>query len=98
MKWDVVIQKMGEIEARQDGVEADPFQRILHNYTGPVSRVSVNVGRSVPFAEVKVSTNVSIDCPQKEAYIDLAGEIVFMKALELTNDGMSQFGVERIGE
>ena len=96
MKWEQVLEKMGQIK-HNEGVETDPFQRMAGTEG---ARVSSTVGRSLEYGEIKCSATVSLDCPQSEAYIDLAGEVAFRKALELANDGMCELapGVPRIGE
>jgi hypothetical protein len=100
MNWQSVIEKLGQIQLHE-GVERDPFMHLA--YLSGIeqvrsARVSMTVARAIEYGEIKCSATISIDCPQKEAYIDLASEVAFKKALELVNDGMTQFGLPRIGE
>ena len=99
MKWEQVLQKMDQI-SHKEGIEQDPFARMIPAEANHSARVSSTVGRSLEYGEIKCSSTVTIDCPQREAYIDMAGEIAFRKALELANDGMSELapGIPRIGE
>ncbi len=60
----------------------------------PVSRVSITVGASEEYGALKVSATVSLECPQHEACINLAGETAFQKARELVNDVASHIGVQ----
>ena len=100
MRWEVINQKLDQLE-HTEGIEYDPFQRMLvATKEGAGARISSTVGRAVEYGEIKCSATVTIDCPQRESYIDLASEIAFRKALELANDGMSVLvpGIPRIGE
>lgn len=98
MNWQSTIEKLNNI-VFSDGAEVDPFMRLVTaKFEGESARVSMTVGRNLQYGELKCSATVTIDCPQKEEYINLAGEIAFTKALELVNDAMTQFDVERIGE
>ena len=69
------------------GVDEDPFSLLFVGTEG--AKVSMTVGRSLEYGEVKCSATVSVSCPQGEAFINKAAEISFKKALELVNDGMS---------
>lgn len=64
----------------------------------PVAHIGTSVGRSIEYGEVKCSFTVSVECPQTKEFMDQAAELVFKKALEYTNDGMSHLapGVPRI--
>ncbi len=101
MNWQSVIERLGQVQMHE-GAEQDPFMHLAYKALGDVNiktaRISMTVSRSIEYGEIKCSATVTIECPQKEAYVNLAGEVAFSKALELTNDGMSQFGLPRIGE
>lgn len=64
----------------------------------PTARIGTTVGRSIEFGEVKCSFTVTIECPQAKEEMDEAAQLVFTKALEYANDGMSHLkpGVPRI--
>jgi len=64
----------------------------------PVARLSSMISRGIEYGEVRCSFTVSIECPQTKDYMDQAAELLFQKALEYTNDGMSVLapGVDRI--
>jgi hypothetical protein len=64
----------------------------------PTARIGTTVGRSVEFGEVKCSFTVTIECPQNKECMDEAAQLVFIKALEYANDGMSHLkpGIPRI--
>lgn len=102
MNWEIVLRKMQEIQSKE-GAEQDPLSSLAIRAQArglPVARVSYTVRRAVEYSEVAVSATVTIDCPQTEAYMDLAAEIVFTKALEYANDGFGSLvqGAQRIGE
>ena len=61
-----------------------------------VARISTTVGTSEDYGNMKVSFTVSIDCVQNEASMNLAGESVFLKGLELVNDGARFLGMTEL--
>jgi len=67
----------------------DPFYGLALQAaaTKTEARVSVGLRSAKEYGTVYCTANVTITCPQTEQYIDLAGELAFRKALELTNDG-----------
>lgn len=78
---------------------SEPFkpleELVMHNRAQgmPIARVSLTVGASEDYGAVKVSATVSLECPQQESCINLAGEVAFKKARELVNDMASHVGV-----
>lgn len=102
MKWQRIIQRLGELQVEQ-GTEPDPFERLEH--MGGSSEIVANMGRSEHVTMgagnegwLKCDVSVKLVCPQKEAYINLCGELAVKKALELANDGMSLYGLPRVGD
>jgi hypothetical protein len=83
-------------------VGAEPFhplglQAQLARAAGQsVSRVTATVGTSQSYGDVKVSFTVSVECVQQEGAINLAGEVAFLKALELTNDAARFLGIQEL--
>jgi len=51
------------------------------------AKVSYTIGRSLSYGEFKASVTVTLECPQTEAFINLAGELAYEKAKELVDDG-----------
>ena len=100
MDWSVVLSKLDKIALNKSGSETDPLQRVYDSsdsVPGP-ARVTMSVGSSVNYGEVKCSATVSVSCIQTNDYIDIAGEVAFTKAKELCNDAMSVFGVDPLEE
>lgn len=104
MKWQRITQRLGELNTEQ-GSDEDPFQHLLHPVESNNVEVRATMGRSEHVTMgaghegwLKCDVSVVVRCPQKEALIDIAGELAAKKALELTNDGMSLFGLPRIGD
>ena len=64
----------------------DKFQALMVG--DGLARVTTTYGRGLPYGEEKVSVTVTIACDQNEATINKAGEVTFLKALELVGDGM----------
>lgn len=52
-----------------------------------LARVSMTYTRAVEFSVEKISTMVSLTCDQNETTINKAGELAFLKVMELTDDG-----------
>lgn len=92
MNWTRVLKGQGW-QLQDSGVEPDPFallgQLADQNHNGPNARISY--GLKSGYGDVLV--NISLECPQNEACINLAAEVAFRKAHELVNDGASQLNV-----
>lgn len=97
MKWTRTLQRRGWI-SHETGENIDPFAQLGSMVTGAAAkaRVTYTMGTSREYGEVKCGCTVAIDCPQNEPSIDLAGELAYRKALELTNDGASQLEIPRL--
>lgn len=99
MNWHRIIQKYGW---KVEEVGADPFhpldlQAQQARATGQsTARISMNVGTSVDYGNLKVSCMVNIECVQTDAAISMAGECAFMKGLELVNDGARYLGIQEL--
>lgn len=65
----------------------DPYTDLIQ-YNG-AAKVTTTYGRSLPFAEEKLSVEVSLTCDQNETTINEAGKLGLLKAMELANDGWS---------
>lgn len=95
MDWTGIFERNG---LQSPSAGSEPFHPLAqlaasHKQAGyPTARVASTVGTSAEYGGVKVSFTVSVDCPQDEAHIKLAGEAVFLKAVELVNDGASFLG------
>ncbi len=98
MKWNRSLQRAGYV-LEEAGASYDPFfllgQKARQNGVG-IAKVSYTVGTSREYGETKCSCTVSIECPQDEKNIELAGEVAYRKALELTNDGASQLEIPQL--
>lgn len=96
MNWTGVLEKYGW---KQEVVGNEPFTPLaaacgaLRSRNEPVARVSATVGTASDYGGVKVSFTVAIDTIQSESAINLAGEAVFLKAVELVNDSTSLLGI-----
>jgi hypothetical protein len=94
MNWEGVIQQHGTIQSvyGQQDLLADPIRAAVLNAKygqqqgGGITRINCTVQRAVAYGDVKVSFNVSIECPQQENWIDFAAHVIFTKAKELTDD------------
>lgn len=81
----VTVTSHGEERVLKD-VPLDPFRALLLSPSGPRATVSISVGKSLAFGELKVSANVTLQCDQDQATIDRAGEKAFVKAVEFLDD------------
>lgn len=99
MNWTGTLEKYGW---KAEEVGNEPFhplslQAQQARVNGEsVARVSTTVGTSEDYGSIKVSFTVSVDCLQNEATINLAGECVFLKAVELVNDGARFLGITEL--
>lgn len=66
---------------------SDPFPKVAKH--DQAAKVTISLGRSLPYGEVKVSASVTVTCDQNEVTINRAGEIAFLKAKELVEDCFS---------
>lgn len=95
MDWSVVMQRYGWTT---DQVGSEPFTPLAAQVAQAraqgqgVAKVTVSAGTAHDYGAVKVSVTVSVECPQNEGSINLAGEAAFWKAAELVNDAASFVG------
>ena len=82
----VTVEANGHVITKNQAI--DHFRELLTG-RGPRATVSMSVGRSLEYGNVKVTANVSLQCDQDEGTIDRAGELAFRKACEFMNDGFS---------
>lgn len=87
MNWTRVMQQQGW-QVVDNGTVIDPFSFLAQGETK--ARLSIGV-KAGGYGEVFV--NVSIECPQTEAHMNLAAEVAFRKAVEIANDGADKVGV-----
>lgn len=89
MRWKQTLERYG-YRVEQEGVQSDPFSLLgeLSRADAVRATVSSTAKRSMDYGQVSVSTTITIQCPQTEAAIHMAGEVSFKQALELTNHGM----------
>lgn len=107
MRWQRTLEHLGQIQSQQ-GSEPDPFEHLVLQTQGtptPPAVIRVTFARSEHVtmgagneAWLKCDVSVSIACPQRESYMDVAAELAAKKALEYTNDGMSLLGLPRTGD
>lgn len=75
---------------RKEGI-MDPFQTLIQSKDPSVrgqARVSAIYGTQYNFGEHKVSINIQVACDQTAETIDKAAELVFIRAVDLTEKGM----------
>jgi len=90
MKWKRILQQHG-YTVEQEGGDVDPFLFLAQQAKASgLPTAAIEYKTSLDYG--KVSCVVTIQCPQDECSINLAGELAFRKSLELTNDGASQIG------
>lgn len=90
MKWLKVFERHG-YQVNEEGTDIDPFLWLAMQCKARGEAVAV-VTYKTQLDFGKASCSVTISCPQDEQSINLAGELAFRKALELTNDGASVIG------
>jgi hypothetical protein len=101
MKWERLLEKYGWKQADGGG---DPFDRLCMGVQSAragnhaVAKVSQTVGVSLDYGQVKVSCTVTVECPQSDAYISVASEAAFLKALEQVNEGAETLGIPKLPE
>lgn len=80
----------------EEGVEYDPFAFLAlqaQQRGEPVADITATTYNGVDYNQVGCRISVTIHCPQDEKSIDMASEMAFRKALELTNAGASQLEI-----
>ncbi len=90
-----MLKRAGYEVTEVAGSSYDPFQMLAtaaQQRGLPTSSISCNMATSGEYGAPKVGFTVNIHCPQDERSMNMAAEMVFRKALELTNDGASQIG------
>lgn len=103
MKWEGLIRKLEEA-TQSIGTEPDPFEQLGRSSNNPLlaptASVSSTFKRAMPYSELVVSFTVTINCPQGERFLDIAGQLAYEKARELANDGYCAIVTDapRLGE
>lgn len=86
--WSLTVEKNKQVVHHDEGDMADDKFQALMVGDG-LARVTTTYGRGLPYGEEKVNVTVTVACDQNEATINKAGEVTFMKALELAGDNWS---------
>lgn len=86
--WERTIT-MGDKTTTESGA-SELYRSVWTPGLHPHARVSMNVGFSSEYGAMKVSSSVSLECDQNEKMLNRAGELAFLKAEELTNDGWQE--------
>lgn len=93
MKWTGLLKRFG-YQLPAAGAQPDPFMALAQQSEGQKSvNVNCNVGTSLEYGEVKCGFSVTVTCPQNEQSMNMAGELAFRKAIELTNDAATHLGL-----
>jgi len=95
VKWQGLFKRY-DYSFEVAGAAYDPFQTLAAQATAqglPVININCNLGTALKYGEVKCGFSVTVACPQSEKNIDMAGEMAFRKAVELTNDAASHLGL-----
>jgi hypothetical protein len=98
VKWNRAFQRAGYV-TEESGTAFDPFSHLSITARADgrgTAKVSFTVGSSREYGEIKCSATVTIECPQDEKHINMAGECAYRKALELTNDAASQLEIPQL--
>jgi hypothetical protein len=96
MDWSVTMKRHGWGSDQYGSEPFDPLERLVahHRAAGkPVARVSMTVGLSEEYGALKASCTVTLECPQAESAINLAGEVAYLKAKELATDAATHLGM-----
>jgi len=91
-----MLKRAGYVVEEVAGVEYDPFMMLAQQAQQqglPISHLNCHMGTSREYGETKCGFSVSVSYPQTEKNIDMAAEMAFRKALELTNDAASHLGL-----
>ncbi len=96
MNWERTVERYPDVW-QDSGTCPDPFDSLRKQSSKfpPHARLEYNTHRSIEVTGgpkpgwIKCSVTINIACPQTERHIDFAGEVAFMKTLELMNDGLS---------
>ncbi len=100
MKWERLLQRYG-IQEEQTGQAVDPFFLLVQQAKAagiPTAGVTVQTTCGSDFGQVKVVVSVHLNCVQHEGSLNMAGELAFRKALELTNDGARILGIPQLAD
>lgn len=95
MEWSGYMQRHGWSE---QVVGSEPFHPLSllakqHRDQGlSVATIACNLGTSGEFGACRAGFTVTIECPQTEGHMNMAGEAAFLKARELTNDAARSIG------
>lgn len=89
--WQIELRdRQDTLLTRKEGT-MDPFQTLIQSKDPSVrgqARISASYGTQYNFGEHKVSINISVACDQTGEMVDKAAELIFIKAVDLTEKGM----------
>lgn len=86
--WTRTITQDKQVIHYEEGYLADDnFQALVQG--DALGRVTTTYTKGLPYGEEKISVSVSVACDQNEATINKAGELTFLKGVELVSDGWS---------
>lgn len=88
-RWTREIKGEKDQVSETEQIVDDKFEKLLTNKTKGSARVSIGVSEGMAYGALKVSATVSVNCDQTEQAINTAGELAFLKAVELVRDGWS---------
>lgn len=94
--WQIELHdRDGNLITRKEGT-MDPFQTLITlnpadvkvSHLRGAAKVSAIYGTQYNFGEHKVSINITVACDQTNEAIEKAADLIFVKAVDLTEKGM----------
>lgn len=89
-EWEITMKKPGVVKSDSGTVSGDAFRDLVKDPPGSLrARVAMSYSLGLDYGVQKVSATVTLECDQRVASIDKAGELAYNKAYELVQDGWS---------
>jgi len=98
MSWTEVFQKYS-LDPTSGG--GDPFTYLANEAAYaktkglPTTRVTCSPTSGADYGQLKCNFSITIECPQTDAHIMMAGEVAFRRAKQLLDDGSEDMGIPK---
>lgn len=96
--WEDLFKKYGV----QPPHPTDPFawlaeKAVEYKAQGlPTVRITCSPTGGTDYGQVKLNFSITIECPQTDAHVMMAGEAAFLRAKQLLDEGSENMGIPKI--
>lgn len=85
-EWSLDVKNKTGVQTTHRPLLGDEYTKLATPGTAQHARVSVSYTSGIDYGAEKVTATVTLNCDQTEPVINRAGELAFVKAVELVTD------------